>query len=306
MTNMTRKHKLSLHVDVVKRVALLAPATFFIALFLFLPLSLVITYSFLEKAQFGGVIWKFSLAAYEQLAFEHDIFTGELSVNLAYAGIILRSLLHAISATVLCALVGVPMAYYIATLSPRHQSMMLLLITVPYWVNLLVRTVSMLFIIRNEGPLNTFLIWLGLILEPLHIAYTNTAIQIGLVYSYLPFMVLPIYAAVERFDFRLLEAAHDLYAGRWTALVTVLIPAIAPGIVAGAILVFIPCIGAYIAPDLLGGGKELMIGNTIALQFQSSRNWPFGASLSVILMSIVLIALFLLARMARHGKGHKS
>jgi spermidine/putrescine transport system permease protein len=177
---------------------------------------------------------------------------------------------------------------------------------VPYWVNLLIRTISMLFLIRDEGPLNHALLSLGLVENPVHIAYTNVGVGIGLVYSYLPFMVLPIYAAIERFDFRLMEAAYDLYADRWTILREILLPLARPGIVAGSLLVFIPSIGAFIAPDLLGGGRNLMLGNMIALQFQSSRNWPFGSAAAVILMSIVLAALMVYARQQLRAKARLS
>jgi spermidine/putrescine transport system permease protein len=138
------------------------------------------------------------------------------------------------------------------------------------------------------------------------IAYTNVGVGIGLVYSYLPFMVLPIYAAIERFDFRLVEAAYDLYAGRWTILREIILPLARPGIVAGSLLVFIPSIGAFIAPDLLGGGRNLMVGNMIALQFQSSRNWPFGSAAAIILMSIVLVALMVYARQQLRARSRLS
>ena len=154
----------------------------------------------------------------------------------------------------------------------------------------------MLFIIRDEGPLNYLLIWLGAVETPVRIAYTDFAVGLALVYSYLPFMVLPIYAAIERFDFRLMEAAYDLYAGRWTILREIILPVAKPGIIAGALLVFIPSLGSFLAPDILGGGKNLMIGNMIALQFQGSRNWPFGSAAAVILMGVVLIALMIFVR----------
>jgi spermidine/putrescine transport system permease protein len=239
-----------------------------------------------------------------QFLFERDLFSDELVFSEAYLRIFGRSFLQALVATAGCLVIGFPTAYFIAT-RPSHQRMAwLLLITVPYWINLLIRTVSMLFLLRDEGPLNAMLIALGVTSEPLPIAYTNLAIAIGLVYSYLPFMVLPIYAAIERFDFRLMEAGYDLYADRWTILRQIVLPSVAPGIIAGCLLVFIPSLGAFIAPDLLGGGKTLMIGNTIANQFQSSRNWPFGSAAAVILMTMVLFALVIFARRAQRIGGH--
>jgi spermidine/putrescine transport system permease protein len=167
----------------------------------------------------------------------------------------------------------------------------------------LIRTVSLKFLIRDNGPLNDSLMALGLIDSPLPLVNTNLAVQLGLFYSYLPFMVLPIYAAVERYNFALSEAAADLYASRWTTLREIVLPVVRPGIVAGCILVFVPALGAFLAPDLLGGAKTFMIGSLIDEQFKGSQgNWPFGAAVSVILMTLVLIALILYARAsARDG-----
>ncbi|MBL8708490.1 MAG: ABC transporter permease [Rhodospirillaceae bacterium] len=283
------------------RLLLLAPALLMITVFLILPLGFILVYSFLTKGTYGGVIWEFSTAAYEQFLFERDLFTDELVFHASYLQIYGRSIVQALVATTASLIIGFPTAYYIATRPPSQRNMWVFLITVPYWVNLLIRTVSMLFIVRDEGPLNTALMATGLIDQPIRIAYTDFAIGLGLVYSYLPFMVLPIYAAIERFDFRLLEAGHDLYADRWTILRQIVIPLTRPGIVAGCLLVFIPSLGSFIAPDLLGGGKNLMIGNTIALQFQSSRNWPFGSAAAIILLTLVLIVLVIFARRAQQA-----
>lgn len=275
---------------------LLSPAFTVIGFFLVLPIAMIAVYSFLTPGTYGGVEWVFSTAAYVQFLFEEDFITEELVFNSAYLQIYFRSFLQALAATFACLLIGFPTAYFIATRPPGQRTMWVFLVTIPYWVNLLIRTVSMLFIIRDEGPINALLISSGLIDEPIRIAYTNFAIGLGLVYSYLPFMVLPIYAAIERFNFALVEAAHDLYADRWTVLRRVVFPSVKPGVIAGCLLVFIPSLGSFIAPDLLGGGKNLMIGNMIALQFQGSRNWPFGAAAAVILLTMVLIVVFLFAR----------
>lgn len=290
----------------IGRMALLAPAVLTIVGLLVLPLGIVIVYSFLTPATFGGVIWEFSGSAYTQFLFERDIFDDTLVFSTAYLEIFGRSFLQALFATLACFLVGFPTAYFIATRPVSQRNVWILLVTVPYWVNLLIRTISMLFLIRDEGPLNHALLSLGIVERPLHIAYTDLGVGIGLVYSYLPFMVLPIYAAIERFDFRLMEAAYDLYADRWTILREIILPLAKPGIVAGSLLVFIPSIGAFIAPDLLGGGRNLMIGNLIALQFQSSRNWPFGSAAAVILMSIVLAALMVYVRQQLRAKARLS
>lgn len=286
----------------ILRLVLLTPAVFTIFGLLVLPLGIIFVYSFLTPATFGGVVWNLSTSAYTQFLFERDIFDDSLVFSTAYLEIFGRSFLQALFATLACFLIGFPTAYFIATRPARQRNVWILLITVPYWVNLLIRTISMLFLIRDEGPLNHALLSLGIVDSPVHIAYTGIGVGIGLVYSYLPFMVLPIYAAIERFDFRLMEAAYDLYAGRWMILREIILPLAKPGIVGGSLLVFIPSIGAFIAPDLLGGGRNLMIGNMIALQFQSSRNWPFGSAAAVILMSVVLTALMVYVRQQRNAK----
>ena len=275
---------------------LLSPTLGLIFVFLILPIGLIVIYSFLTPGTYGGVIWQFSTDSYTQFLFERDIFDDTLVFSSAYLQIYFRSFVQALVTTIVCFLIGFPTAYYIATLPRDRRYMWVLLITVPYWINLLIRTIAMLFLIRNEGPLNHLLISIGVIESPLKIAYTNIGVGIGLIYSYLPFMVLPLYAAIERFDFRLVEASYDLYATRWTILRKIILPLTIPGIVAGSLLVFIPSLGSFIAPDLLGGGKKLMIGNLIALQFQGSRNWPFGSAAAVILMTIVLAALMIYIR----------
>jgi len=174
------------------------------------------------------------------------------------------------------------------------------LITIPYWVNLLIRTVSMKFLLREQGPMNDALIGIGLIDSPLQIVNTNLAVQLGLFYSYLPFMVLPIYAAIERYNFTLSEAAADLYASKWATLRRVVLPSVKPGVIAGCILVFVPSLGAFLAPDLLGGAKNFMIGSLIEEQFKGSAgNWPFGAAASMILLTLVLLILLLFSRQPR-------
>ncbi len=286
------------------RVLLLAPAMVVIGVFGILPMFIALTYSFLEGDTYGGVRWVFSTEAYVQLLFERDIFDGTLTFNTAYLQIFGRSFLIAAYSTVAALLVGFPAAYFMATRPERQRDLWLFLITIPFWTNLLIRTFSMQLIIRDEGVINIVLMNLGLIEKPLAIIYTDFAVGLGLIYSFLPFMVLPIYAALERLDFRLVEAGFDLYATRFQVLKRIVIPMAMPGIVAGSILVFIPGLGAWITPELLGGGKELMIGNMISLQFGSSRNWPFGSAAALVLMAMVLIALVVYVRATgRTGAG---
>ena len=283
------------------RVPLLLPTWAMIGIFLVLPVLLMGIYSFLTKEARGGVIWDFSLAAYDQFFVNRGLFGDEpASLEWTYITVFGRSVAQAFVATILCLLIGFPTAWFIATRPVATRGAWLFLITVPYWVNLLIRTVSLRFLLRDNGPLNDALLAMGAISEPLTIINTNVAVQLGLFYSYLPFMVLPIYAAVERYNFALSEAAADLYAGRWATLRDIVLPVVKPGIVAGCLLVFIPSLGAFLAPNLLGGAKNFMIGSLIDEQFKKSLgNWPFGAAVSMILMSLVLILLMVYARSNR-------
>ncbi|HIC80229.1 MAG TPA: ABC transporter permease [Kiloniellaceae bacterium] len=278
----------------------LGPALVVVGLFLVVPLLLVPVASFMEANPWGGVRPAFSVEAYVQVLFEED-FTGELIFNDAYPRIVLRSLALAALTTALCLLAGFPVAYVIALQPKSRQGILLLLVTVPFWTNLLIRTYSWIMILRDEGLINNGLEAAGLIEAPLRLLYTNGAIAVGLVYTFLPFMVLPIYAAIERIDRGLIEAAHDLYANRRAMLRHVVLPLARPGIAAGAILVFVPALGSFIAPALLGGGKHLMIGNLIQAQFGASRNWPFGSAMSLILLAAVLAVLLWQAQRRRAG-----
>ena len=214
-----------------------------------------------------------------------------------YITIFARSIIQATLATVFCLIIGFPTAFFIATRDARTRSIWLFLVTVPYWVNLLIRTVSMKFLIRDNGPLNEFLLAIGVISEPIAMINTNFAVQLGLFYSYLPFMVLPVYAAVERYDFSLSEAAADLYAGRWTVLRRLLLPVVRPGIVAGCILVFVPSSRRVSRARSARRRQELHDRLLIEEQFKGNAgNWPFGAAASMILLSLVLVALLFHAR----------
>lgn len=277
---------------------LLLPTWVMVGVFLVIPVALMAVYSFLTKEFRGGVIWDLTLAAYDQFFFNRGLFGDEpASIEWTYIAIFWRSIWQAGVATLLCLAVGFPTAWFIATRPPSQRGVWLFLVTVPYWVNLLIRTVSLKFLLRDNGPLNGSLMSLGLIDGPLPLVNTDLAVQLGLFYSYLPFMVLPIYAAVERYNFALSEAAADLYASRWVTLREIVLPVVRPGIVAGCILVFVPSLGAFLAPDLLGGAKTFMIGSLIDEQFKGSQgNWPFGAAVSMILMTLVMIVLILYAR----------
>jgi len=280
------------------RLWLMLPSWAAIGFFLLIPIGIMLGYSFLTKEFRGGVIWEFTLAAYDQFLFDRGLFGDDPpSIEWTYITIIARSVIQALVATVICLLIGFPTAFFIATRAPSTRTIWLFLVTVPYWVNLLIRTMSMKFLIRDNGPVNEGLLGLGLIDTPIRMINTDFAVQLGLFYSYLPFMVLPIYAAVERYNFALSEAAADLYADRWTILRRIVLPVVKPGVIAGCILVFVPSLGAFLAPDLLGGAKNWMIGSLIEDQFKGAAgNWPFGAAASMILLTMVLLVLFFYAR----------
>jgi len=284
---------------------LLLPSWLVLLILVAAPVAMMLVYSFLTKEFRGGVIWEFSLGAYDQFFFDRGLFGDEpAKIEWTYITIFWRSIWQAGLATLLSLLIGFPTAYFIATRPARTRALWVFLITIPYWVNLLIRTVSMKFLLRDQGPLNDFLIGLGLIDDPLRIINTNLAVQLGLFYSYLPFMVLPIYAAVERYNFTLSEAAADLYASKWATLRRVVLPSVKPGVIAGCILVFVPSLGAFLAPDLLGGARNFMIGSLIEEQFKGNAgNWPFGAAASMVLLTLVLIVLILFSRPQRQAGG---
>jgi len=272
------------------------PALVWLTLFAAGPLMIVLVYSFLEAGDYGGVVWALSGEGWFNVFLTRDIFTDELRIQDAHVVIFWRSISLSFLTTFTALILGFPTAYFIATRSPRHRNLWLFLITVPFWTNLLIRTFAMLEWIRAQGVINSVLTSLGLIEEPLRMLYTDFSIMLGMTYVYFPLMVLPLYASMEKLDFRLVEAAYDLYADRLQVLRRIIIPLVKPGIVAGSILVFIPALGAYVTPRVLGGGKKMMLGNLIELQFQQGRNWPLGAALSISLLMIVMLALLVYVR----------
>lgn len=275
----------------MRRLLQISPAVLFLGIFMLAPLVLMAYVSFLERGLNGGVRWgQHTVEAYVAFLFERNL-DGSLAFNDDYLQIFLRSFWLSISTTIFALLIGFPTALYIALQKPRTRTLLIFLVTIPFWTNLLVRTYAWILLLRNGGIIDSTLWWANLTSTPLHVLYTPTAIAIGLTYSFLPFMVLPIYTSLEKMDFRLVEAAFDLGANRWRALTRVILPLAKPGIVAGCILVFVPCLGAYVTPELLGGGKALMIGNLIQGQFGAARNWPFGSALAFALLAIVLSAM---------------
>jgi spermidine/putrescine transport system permease protein len=277
-----------------RNLALTAPATLYLAIFMIAPLLLMLYVSTLERAPFGGVLWgQHTGVAFEKLLFERDL-AGNMSFNSDYLSIFARSFRLAAITTLLTLAISLPTALYMTTLTRRRAAFILFLVTIPFWTNLLVRNFAWILILRNGGTLDQVLQWLGLTSASLDILYTPLATGIGLTYSFLPFMILPTYVALERIDKRLIEAAFDLGADKRRVLTRIVLPLAMPGILAGAVLVFVPCLGAYVSPELLGGGKSLMIGNLVQAQFGASRNWPFGAALALVLVAILLLTLLLM------------
>jgi spermidine/putrescine transport system permease protein len=266
------------------------------------PLLIVIVYSFLTPGNYGGIVWEFSGDAWFKVLFSQDIFDDTISLSDAHLSIFWRSVQLSFLTTLICLILGFPTAYFIATRSPKTRNIWLFLITIPFWTNLLIRTFAILELIRNKGVINNSLISLGIINDPINMLYTDMAIVIGMTYVYLPLMVLPIYAAMERFDFRYVEAGFDLYASRFKVMRRIILPIIKPGVIAGSILVFVPSLGAYVTPRILGGGKNLMIGNLIELQFGQGKNWPLGAALAVTMLLIVLLALIFYMRISQRSE----
>jgi spermidine/putrescine transport system permease protein len=260
---------------------LLAPALVWLLVFLVAPLVIVVIVSLATRGPYGKTIYDFTPANYER------------ALDTLYLPAYWRTIWIAVATTVLCAIVSYPVAYYIALRAPARWKRMLLVMTViPFWTSFLIRTYAWMLLLRSEGVINSALMSTGLINDPLKLLYNDFAVLVGQVYGELPFMILPIYVALERLDNRLLEAAQDLGANRFWAFVKVTLPLSKPGLMAGIALVFIPSLGAFITPDLLGGAKSVMIGNLIQNQF-AQLNQPFGSALSLILTAAVLLLLLI-------------
>ena len=265
------------------------------------PLLVMLFYSFLTPGNYGGVEYRLSFDGWFNVILVRDIFDDVLRIADAHLSVFWRSIKLSTLTTITCLVIGFPTAYFIATRPRESRNFWLFLITIPFWTNLLIRTFAIMELIRNNGIINNLLIDIQLIQQPIQIMYTDVAIMLGMTYVYLPLIILPLYASMEKLDFRLVEAAYDLYASRFRVLRKVIIPLIKPGIVAGSILVFIPSLGAFVTPRVLGGGKNLMLGNLIELQFGQGRNWPLGAALSITLLFIVMVTLLLYVRNAQKG-----
>lgn len=285
-----------------RRWGLALPAVVIITLFSILPLIVVVIYSVLTPGDFGNVRWTLSGEGWFSVLFERDIFDDTLSLSDAHLTILARSVGLSLATTLLTLLFGVPTAWFIATRPAAQRGFWLFLITIPFWTNLLVRTIAVQEMIRSDGVFNRLMLWVGLIDQPIQMMFTNFAVLLGMAYVFLPLMVLPVYAAIEKLDFRLVEASYDLYASRLYCLRRVILPIVRPGVIAGSILVFVPSLGAYVTPRIMGGGKSMMLGNLIEMQFGQGRNWPLGAALSITLTLLVLVALIWYTRLTSGRK----
>lgn len=262
----------------------LAPARVWMTAFFAAPLGIVLVYAFLTRGEYGGVEQPWTLENFSRLA------------DVLYLRVALRSVVIAAIATGLCIALGFPLALAIVR-AGRWRNLLLQMVLLPFWTSFLIRTYAWLFILRDTGLVNTALEHLHLIHGPLPLLYNDFAVVLGLVYNYLPFLVIPVYASIERMDPALEEAAADLGARPWTVVRRVVWPLAMPGVVAGGLLIFIPCLGAYLTPDLLGGGKSVMLGNVVQNQFTTARDWPFGSAISIVLLGICS---FGLARVLRN------
>ncbi|MBB3562776.1 spermidine/putrescine transport system permease protein [Rhizobium sp. BK512] len=273
-----------------RTLTLAAPAVLMIGIFMVVPLLVAVAYSFMTANPYGGVDMPVTADAYVQFLFQRD-FDDTLVFSWSYVIIILRSVYLAGLTTAICLILGFPVAWYLVCQDDNRRRTLLFLVTLPFWINTLIRTYCWVLILRDEGLANGLLKAAGVISTPLPLLYNDASILLGLVYTFLPFMVLPIYSTLERIDPRLIEAAYDLYANRGAVFARVIWPLARPGALVGASLVFAPSLGSFLAPDLLGGGKKLLIGSLVQMQFTSSRNWPFGAALSI-LVTIAVLAIF--------------
>jgi len=266
----------------------LFPSWAVMLLFFLAPLAIICFYSALTRGPYGGFSMPWTFESYARL------------FDSLYLRILGRSFWIAGVSTFFCLLLGFPLALFISR-SGERKNLYLTLVMLPFWTSFLVRTYAWMFLLRDTGLINTVLQKIGLIHDPLPLLYNDGAVILGLVYGFLPFMVLPLYASLERLDRNLLEAAADLGARPLATLWRVTIPLCSPGIRAGFILVFIPCLGAYLTPDLLGGGKSVMVGNLVQNQFTTARDWPFGSAMSLALMAIVMLLLIGLMRRGDEG-----
>ncbi len=275
--------------NIVQRLILLGPGLTWLAIFLLVPLGILFVYSFFQRGSFGGIVYEFTLQNYAR------------AVEPLFVRIFLLSLKIAIVTTALALLIGYPVAYYIATSPARWRTVLLGLVVLPFWTSYLIRTYAWIVLLNSEGIINHMLLALG-VNARLELLYTQSAITIGLLYGYLPFMILPLYAAIERLNPEYAEASADLGATPLKTFLTVTFPLTLRGVFAGALFVFIPSLGNFFVPELLGGGQEILLGNLIRDQFLKARDWPFGSALAFLTMALIMVLLFFQAWLANRER----
>ncbi len=261
--------------------ALLAPGAVWLLVFFVVPLLILLAYSFMPRGVYGGVERGFTLEHYARF------------LDPLYLAVLGRTVWLSLLATLGCLVLGLPTAWVIARSPARWRNLLLFLVVLPFWTSSLVRTYAMMFLLRDTGLVNSVLLKVGIIGQPITLLYTEGAVLAGLIYSALPFMVLPLYASLEKLDPALLEAAEILGARPWARLTRIIVPLTLPGIVSGSLLVFIPSLGSFVVPDLLGGAKQLMVGNLVQNQFGPARNWPFASAASFVVMGVILVAVWI-------------
>jgi spermidine/putrescine transport system permease protein len=268
----------------------------FLAFAIGVPLLIIVIYSFLEKPSQGtGVKWVFTTENYKAL-FVQEKLDGTTAFDTRYIKVLWTSFYYSLVTTVVTLVFSIPAAMWIATREARKRTLLVALVTLPFWISILIRTYGIRQIIADEGPIGKFLAMFDISWS---ILYSPAATILGLIYVFLPFMILPIYASAERFDFRLAEAAYDLGAKRMTVVRRIILPSIRPGIISGVALVFIPALGSFLQSDMLGGGKTNMVANVIANNFGQARNWPFGSALAVLLIILTLVFVLIIQGIAQ-------
>lgn len=271
---------------------LIGPGALWMLILFNLPILIVLFISFVERGRAGGIKIpaEYTLENYAQFFNAcSSAFAGPECDPFLYLGIFGNSVRIGLIVTLWCILLGYPLSYFIAKQKPLWRDALMILVIIPFWTNFLVRTYALKQVLATEGLINSFLMNLSLINQPLDLLFNEFAVMVGLIYGYLPFAILPMYASIEKFDHTLMEAAADLGAPPWRSFLRVMLPMTMPGVVAALVLVFVPVVGAFITPDIMGGGKVEMIGTLINRQFGVARNWPFGSAMSLLLMLLVLI-----------------
>ena len=278
------KEKISLGTR-ISRLVMCGPITVWSLIFIIAPVLLLLFISFMTKGPLGIIQYKFTLENFKTI------------LDPVYFSVVKESIVVAFTTTVLCVLMGYPFAYFMANKPAKVSGLLMILMMIPFWTNELVIVYSFVILLNSSGIINTMLMDLGIIKESLNMLYNNFAVVVGMIYMLLPFAVLPMYSSIEKLDKNLIEASKDLGAGPVKTFFRVVLPLTSPGIFAAVILVFIPTIGYYQITDMLGGGTQMMVGNLINNQFSLSRNWPFGAALSMVLAVLILVMLFIYTKL---------